>query len=150
VLVVGCGFVGLLWVQVLTQRGDDVFAVDPMVERVELARSLGAERLDGPVDAAVLCAHAGAGDALAALAPGGTLLVFAAGLDPVPVDLERVLRAELRIVGSCSAAPRHMLAAVNLLPSLKSPPTVVLPLERFDEGVDLYRRHEAVKVVFIP
>jgi hypothetical protein len=43
-----------------------------------------------------------------------------------------------------------MLAAVNLLPSLESPPTVVLPLERFDEGVDLYRRHEAVKVVFAP
>jgi L-iditol 2-dehydrogenase len=150
VLVVGCGFVGLLWVQVLAQRGDDVFAVDPMAERVELARSLGAERLDGLVDAAVLCAHAGVEDALAALTPGGTLLVFAAGFDPVLVDLERVLRAELRIVGSCSATPRHMLAAVNLLPSLKSPPTVVLSFERFDEGVDLYRKHEAVKVVFIP
>lgn len=150
VLVVGCGFVGLLWVQVLARRGDEVFAADPLVERVELAQSLGAEPLDGPVDAAVLCAHAGVEDALAALAPGGTLLVFAAGFDPVPVDLERVLRAELRIVGSCSATPRHMLAAVNLLPSLKSAPTVVLPLERFDEGVDLYRRHEAVKVVFTP
>ena len=43
-----------------------------------------------------------------------------------------------------------MLAAVNLLPSLKPPPTVVLPLERFDEGVDLYRSHEAVKIVFTP
>jgi L-iditol 2-dehydrogenase len=149
-LVLGCGFVGLLWVQVLARRGDEVFATDPVAERVELARSLGASTLDGPVDVAVLCAPAGIDDALAALAPGGTLLVFAAGFDPVPIDLERVLRAELRIVGSCSATPRHMLAAVNLLPSLKSPPTVVLPLERFDEGVDIYRRHEAVKVVFTP
>jgi L-iditol 2-dehydrogenase len=150
VLVVGCGFVGLLWVQVLARRGDDVFAVDPLAERVALARSLGAQRPDGSVDAAVLCAHAGIDEALAALAPGGTLLVFAAGFDPVPVDLERVLRGELRIVGSCSATPRHMLAAVNLLPSIEAPPTVVLPLERFDEGVDLYRRHEALKVVFTP
>jgi L-iditol 2-dehydrogenase len=150
VLVVGCGFVGLLWVQVLARRGDDVFVVDLLADRVALARSLGAQPLDGPVDAAVLCAHAGIDAALAALSPGGTLIVFAAGFDPVPVDLERVLRSELRIVGSCSATPPHMLAAVNLLPSLEPPPTVVLPLERFDEGVDLYRRHEAVKVVFAP
>src|SRR5687767_4785289 len=132
VLVVGCGFVGLLWVQVLARRGDEVSALDPLAERVALARSYGAQPLDGPVDAAVLCAHAGIDEALAALAPGGTLLVFAAGFDPVPVDLERVLRGELRIVGSCSATPRYMLAAVNLLPSLEPPPTVVLPLERFD------------------
>jgi L-iditol 2-dehydrogenase len=150
VLVVGCGFVGLLWVQVLARRGDEVFAADPVAERMELARSLGAQRLDGPVDAAALCAHAGVDDALAALAPGGTLLVFAAGLDPVPVDFERVLRSELRIIGSCSATPHHMLAAVNLLPTLEPPPTTVLPLERFDEGVELYRTHGAVKVVFTP
>jgi L-iditol 2-dehydrogenase len=150
VLVVGCGFVGLLWVQVLARRGDEVLAVDPLADRVALARALGANPPKGLVDAAVVCAHAGIDEALAALAPGGTLLVFAAGFDPVPVDLERVLRGELRIVGSCSATPRHMLAAVNLLPSLEPLPTVVLPLERFDEGVDLYRRHEAVKVVFTP
>jgi L-iditol 2-dehydrogenase len=150
VLVVGCGFVGLLWVQVLARRGDEVFAADPVAERMELARSFGAQKLDGRVDGAVLCAHAGVDDALAALAPGGTLLIFAAGLDPVPVDFERVLRSELRIVGSCSATPRHMLAAVNLLPTLEPPPTTVLPLERFDEGVELYRTHEAVKIVFTP
>jgi L-iditol 2-dehydrogenase len=150
VLVVGCGFVGLLWVQVLARQGDEVVAVDPVAERIDLARTFGAEPLDGQVDAAVLCAHAGTEEALAALAPGGTLLVFAAGFDPVPIDLERVLRGELHIVGSCSATPRHMLAAVNLLPTLEPPPTTVLPLERFDEGVDLYRRHEALKVVFTP
>ena len=150
VLVVGCGFVGLLWVQVLARRDDEVFAADPDAERLKLARKLGAKPLDGPVDAAVLCAHAGLDDALAALEPGGTMLVFAAGLEPVSVDLERVLRGELRIVGSCSATPRHMLAAVNLLPALDPLPTTVLPLERFDEGLDLYRNREAVKVVFTP
>ena len=150
VLVVGCGFVGLLWVQVLTRRGDEVFATDPLKQRVTLARELGASVADGPVDAAVLCAHAGLDDALAAVEPGGTVLVFAAGFDPVPVDLERVLRGELRIVGSCSATPRHMLAAVNLLPTLEPIPTTVLPLERFDEGLELYRDRQAVKVVFTP
>jgi L-iditol 2-dehydrogenase len=150
VLVVGCGFVGLLWVQVLVRRGDEVFATDPVEERVDIARKLGAQGADGPVEAAVLCAHAGLDDALAALEPGGTVVVFASGFDPVPVDLERVLRGELRIVGSCSATPRHMLAAVNLLPTLDPLPTTVLPLERFDEGLDLYRSRKAVKVVFTP
>jgi L-iditol 2-dehydrogenase len=150
VLVVGCGFVGLLWIQVLSRRGDEVFATDPLPERAELARKLGAKAQDGPVDAAVLSAHAGVEEALASLEPGGTLLVFAAGEEPVQVDLERVLRGELRIVGSCSATPRHMLAAVNLLPSLAPLPTTVLPLERFEDGLALYRKHEAVKVVFTP
>jgi threonine dehydrogenase-like Zn-dependent dehydrogenase len=150
VLVVGCGFVGLLWIQVLTRRGDEVFATDPVRERMTLARTLGAKEADGLVATAVLCAQAGLDDALAALEPGGTLLVFAAGFDPVPVDLERVLRSELRIVGSCSATPRHMLAAVNLLPSLEPLPTTVLPIERFDEGLGLYRKRETVKVVFTP
>jgi L-iditol 2-dehydrogenase len=150
VLVVGCGFVGLLWVQVLARRGDEVLATDPVKERVALARKLGASAAGGPVGAAVLCAHAGLDDAFAALEPGGTVLVFAAGFDSVPVDLERILRAELRIVGSCSATPRHMLAAVNLLPVLDPIPTTVLPLERFDEGLDLYRDRKAVKVVFTP
>lgn len=150
VLVVGCGFVGLLWIQVLARRGDEVFATDPVKERMALARKLGAKEADGLVDTAVLCAHAGLDEALAALEPGGTLLVFAAGFDPVPVDLERVLRGELRIVGSCSATPRHMLAAVNLLPSLEPLPTTVLPMERFGEGLELYRKRETVKVVFTP
>jgi L-iditol 2-dehydrogenase len=150
VLVVGCGFVGLLWVQVLTRRGEEVFVSDPVEERVALARKLGAKKADGAVDAAVLCAHSGLDDALTALEPGGTVLVFAAGFDPVPVDLERVLRGELRIVGSCSATPRHMLAAVNLLPELDPLPATVLPLERFADGLDLYRNRKAVKVVFTP
>jgi L-iditol 2-dehydrogenase len=150
VLVVGCGFVGLLWIQVLARRGDEVFATDPVAERIELAHKLGAKTRDGPIDAAVLCAQAGLDEALALLEPGGTLLVFAAGDEPVEVDLERVLRGELRIVGSCSATPRHMLAAVNLLPSLTPLPTTVLPLERFEDGLALYRKREAVKVVFTP
>ena len=49
VLVVGHGFVGRLFAEVLRRRGDDVFAVDANPERAGQAP-------DGPVDAAVLCA----------------------------------------------------------------------------------------------
>jgi hypothetical protein len=43
-----------------------------------------------------------------------------------------------------------MREAVALLPELEPVPTVALPLERFADGLGLYRSHEAVKVVFTP
>jgi len=151
VLVVGCGFAGLLFTQALVRRGDDVLASDPLAHRLELALGYGAQPADSePVDAAVLCAHAGLDGALAALEPGGTLLLFSWLVDPAAVDFEAVLRRELTLVGSCSATPAAMLDAIALLPELDPIPTVTLPLERFTAGLELYRSHEAVKVVFTP
>jgi L-iditol 2-dehydrogenase len=150
VLVVGCGFAGLLFVQALVRRGDDVYAADPLPHRLELALRYGAEPADGPVDAAVFCAHAGLDDALAALEPGGTLLVFSWLTDAAPVDFEAVLRRELTLVGSCSATPAAMCEALALLPELEPLPMVTLPLDRFEEGLGLYRSHEAIKVVYTP
>ena len=43
-----------------------------------------------------------------------------------------------------------MREAVRLLPGLELPEPTVLPLERFAEGLELYRRREALKVVFTP
>jgi L-iditol 2-dehydrogenase len=150
VLVVGCGFAGLLFVQALVRRGDSVQAADPLAERLALALSYGAKPAKSSVDAAVLCAHAGLDDALARLEPGGTLLVFSWLVESTAVDLEAVLRRELTIVGSCSATPAGMQAAVAMLPELDPIPTVTLPLDRFSEGLDAYRRHDAVKIVFTP
>ena len=141
VLVVGCGFVGRLFLEVLRRRGDEVFARD--VDRARLA----APEPDGPVDAAVLCAPAGAPEALAALAPGGTLVVFASGGE---IDLDGVYRRELHLVGSRSATPRHMREAAALLPELDVPQPTVLPLERFAHGLERYRLGDALKVVFTP
>ena len=140
VLVVGQGFVGRLFAAVLRHRGDEVFAIDARPERSGPAP-------DDPVGAAVVCAPGGAADAADLLEAGGTLLVFApAG----PLDLDAVYRRELHVIGSRSATPRHMEDAVRLLPELELPPATVLPLERFDEGLHLYRSGEALKVVFRP
>lgn len=137
VLVVGHGFVGRLFSAVLSRRGDEVFAIDSNPERAGRAP-------DGPVDAAVLCATAAPLDAVA---PGGTVLVFAgAG----PVDLDDVYRRELTLTGSRSSTPRHMQEAAALLPDLDLPRPIVLPLARFAEGLDLYRSGRALKVVFKP
>jgi L-iditol 2-dehydrogenase len=141
VLVVGCGFIGRLFVELLRLRGDAVFALEPREDR------RCAPEPDGPIDAAVLCAPAGGDAAIAALEPGGTLLVFAAG---GMIDLDLVYRRELTLQGARSATPRHMEEAAALLPKLSPPQPLVLPLERFAEGLERYRSGEALKVVFTP
>ena len=140
VLIVGHGFIGRLFSAALTWREDEVFAVDPDPRRA------GREP-DGPVNAAVVCAPGGIDAALQALEPGGMLLVFA---DGEPMPLEPVYRNELMVFGSRSATPRHMETAAALLPELDLPEPTVLPLDRFAEGLDLYRSGEALKVVFTP
>jgi threonine dehydrogenase-like Zn-dependent dehydrogenase len=151
VLVVGAGAIGQLWIQVLRRRGDDVVAVDPRTERLEQAHMLGAETADvDPVDAAVLTAHAGINDALQRLVPGGTLLVFAAPEGEVPTALDALYRKELHAVGSRSATPAYFRAAAELVPILVLPEVTTLSFDRFLEGVELYRRGDALKVVFTP
>ncbi len=140
VLVVGQGFIGRLFSAVLERRGDEVFAVDLDPERAGRAP-------DGPVDAAVLCATGGAAAAFDAVEPGGTVLVFA---DAGAIPAAPVYRRELTVVGSRSATLETMREAVALLPELELPEPAVLPLERFAEGLELYRRREALKVVFVP
>ena len=137
VLVVGHGFIGRLFGEVLRRRGDDVFAVDANRERAGRAP-------DGPVDAAVLCAPAAP---LESVVSGGTVLVFSPA---ATVDLDEVYRRELTLTGSRSATPRHMHKAAVVLAEIEVPAPTVLPLERFDEGLDLYRAGAALKVVFTP
>jgi L-iditol 2-dehydrogenase len=140
ILVVGYGFVGRLFAAVLERRGDEVFAVDADPRRAGRPH-------DGPVDTVVLAGPGGVDTALAALAPGGTLLVFAdAGAIPAGV----VYRRELTVLGSRSATRRAMEEAATLLPELELPAPTVLPLARFAEGLDLHRRRDALKVVFVP
>jgi L-iditol 2-dehydrogenase len=140
VLVVGQGFVGRLFAAVLERRGDDVFAVDTDPGRAD-------GQLDGPVDAAVLCAPGGAEVAIAAVEPGGTIVVFA---DAGSIPAGPVYRKELTLAGARSATVTSMSVAAELLPELDLPEPTVLPLERFREGLDLYLRRETLKVVFTP
>lgn len=140
VVIIGNGFVGRLFAAVLRRRGDEVFAVDTDPRRHESGPP-------GLVDAAVLCAPGGARSAVETVVPGGTVLVFA---DAGPLELDAVYRRELQVVGSRSATPDHLRAAVALLQELELPGPAVLPLDRFAEGLALYRSGDALKVVFAP
>ena len=134
----------------LRGRGDEVVVAEPDEERRAAGRALGAVDDGDPVGSAVVTAVAGINDALRRLDPGGTLLVFSAPEHDVPTSLDAIYRRELHVVGSRSATPAYFHAAVELLPALVLPEVTVLPLERFREGVDLYRSGAALKVVFTP
>ena len=140
VLVLGGGFVGRLFEVVLARRGDTVFVRD-----TDPARS-GPEP-PGPVGAVVVCAPGAGSDALEAVEPGGSILVFA---EAGELDTREIYRREITVTGSRSATRAHMEEAVALLPELDLPEPLVLPLERFDEGLAAYRNREALKVVFRP
>jgi len=140
VLVVGYGFVGQLFGLVLERRGDEVFAVDLDPRRAGRAP-------DGPVDAVVLSGGGGVATALEAIAPGGTVLVFA---DAGEIPAAAVYRWELTVAGARSATPAYMREALALLHDLDVAEPVVLPLDRFREGLELFRSRDALKVVFTP
>jgi threonine dehydrogenase-like Zn-dependent dehydrogenase len=140
ILIVGQGFVGRLFGEVLRRRGDEVFGIDTRPER-------NGTPPDVLVDVAVLCAPAGAMSAAKHVAPGGTILVFA---DAGPLDLDAVYRKELQVIGSRSGTPRHLREAVALLPRLDVPEPEVYPLERFAQGLERYRSGAALKVVLTP
>ena len=140
VLVLGGGFVGRLVEAVLAQRGDTVYVHD-----TDPTRS-GPEP-PGPVRSVVVCAPRAGRDALAAVEPGGSILVFA---ETGSLDTDDIYRREVTVTGSRSATRRHMQDAVALLPDLELPEALVLPLERFDDGVSAYRNRDALKVVFQP
>jgi L-iditol 2-dehydrogenase len=151
--VVGCGAVGLLALRVLARRGDDLCAVDIDARRLELARPHAEAGGAAELDYALVTAPDGIGEALAALRPGGTCLVFAARRAPVLVDLDLVYRRELVVRGSRSATPRYLRAAVDLLAEgleVADLATDVLPLDAFADGLARYRRREALKVVLRP
>jgi L-iditol 2-dehydrogenase len=140
VLVVGNGFIGRLFGAVMERRGDTVFAIDRHPHRAGVAP-------DGPVDAAVVCAPGGADTALAAVEPGGTVLLFA---DAGTLPAADLYRRELTVIGSRSATPRHMEEAVVLLPTLQLPEPTVVPFEQFNAAFALQREGRAIKVVLVP
>ena len=63
---------------------------------------------------------------------------------------DAVYRRELRVVGTRFATPRHMHDALARLGRLQVPEPVLLPLERFAEGLELFRARAALKVVLTP
>jgi L-iditol 2-dehydrogenase len=157
-LIVGAGASGLLHVAAARARGvADVRVAEPDSARRERAIAWGASEHDGsPVDVAVAATskRAAIADAAAALAIGGTLMVYAPSDEPLPLTGWDVFARELTVTSSWSAGPADMRAALALLQA-GAVPTDDLIGARYDlagtgEALAAQRSGAVLKAVVLP
>lgn len=171
VLVFGLGSIGLMLLQLLTLYRARVIGLDPLAERRERAKTLGAELTLDPsqsevleevrevtdgrgADAAILTAGGPRTfeGAIALVRDGGVLILFAS--DPsqptADFDIHRFFHRELTIVSSYSPSTIELQEALALLADrtvrVKDLITHRVPLDELERGMDLFRRKEALKV----
>ena len=159
-LVVGAGSNGLLAVAAAHARAvDAVWVREPRDDRRRAAEALGAaHHADEPVDVAfVTTANADAiAGAAAALAPGGTLCLYATTGPgtPLGLDTEGVFLRELTVCSSWSAGPADMRAAYELIArgriDVLALVTHRVGLDGTGRALELQRRGEALKAVVEP
>jgi L-iditol 2-dehydrogenase len=159
-LVVGAGVNGLLQIAAAHARGvEAVWVREPRPERLELAERWGAEHHGNElVDVAIVCTPKP--DAIAAaagaLAPGGTLCLYAppAPGAPLPLDGSDLFLRELAVTASYSAGPGDMRAALEVIAGHRIDPGPLvshrLPLDETAKALDLQRSATALKVVVEP
>lgn len=159
-LVVGTGASGLLAIAAAHARAiAAVWVREPRPERLERALALGAERHGNElVDVALVCTPAAAAIAAArtALAPGGTLCLYAPPAAGTPLDLDgfAIYRDEIDVCASYSAGPGDMRAALAMIACGAVDPasfvTHRLALADTAAALDLARSGAALKAVVVP
>ncbi|MFL6199394.1 MAG: zinc-binding dehydrogenase [Thermoanaerobaculia bacterium] len=173
--VVGGGSMGLLHLLVLkaVRPGLRVAVSDPLEERLELARELGAEAavppgyardavdaLSGGFGADVVFDTAGGAEALAAalgvVRPGGTVVLFAhaAENERAGFDLNAFFKSEGKLIATYSSSLAEQREVHRLMAGRRLDPSPLvthrLPLSRFEEAVDLARELRALKILLTP
>ncbi|MCZ6550898.1 MAG: alcohol dehydrogenase catalytic domain-containing protein [candidate division NC10 bacterium] len=171
VLLFGLGSIGLMLLQVLKLHQVRVICLDPLSERLEGAKVLGADLTLNPgqpelsqavrdvtegrgADAAILTAGGPQvfTRAIDLLRDGGVLLPFAS--DPssprVDLDIHQFFHRELSIVTSYSPSTIELQEALALLADrtvrVKDLVTHRVPLAELERGMHLFRNKEALKV----
>ncbi len=136
VLIYGAGPMGLLHAMLASARGARPFVVEPLEERREFARQLGAEVLEpsGSVADEVMSLTAGRGadvamlatpavqvaDAMKAMAPRGRVCVFSGfpkNNAAHPLDMNQLHYRELTLVGAYGCTSRSDREALRLIAS---------------------------------
>ncbi len=170
-IVVGLGSIGCLFLQLLARAGASVIGADQDAGRNEFVARFGVTA-GLPAQAVTLARQASDGrgadhvmitGGAAAVLPwavdaardGGAIHYFAGGPgDALPVALETLYHRELTLTTTYSSSPATLARAFWLIAAGKVDVdglvTHRLPLERLAEGVDLMRRHQALKVYVTP
>jgi L-iditol 2-dehydrogenase len=163
VLVVGLGVMGQLHVLAARTLGAIVFGTDFIDERRSLAERNGASTVE-PAEAhgvqadVVICGPGTAralGEALAAVRPGGTVVMFTP-LDPkdaLTLDADRFYFKDLRLVASYSCGPNDTREALGLIArgivSAEKIGVVTFPLDRVAEAYAALAESRIVKPVVV-
>jgi len=171
-LVAGLGPIGLMHLQVARAFGARVIASDPVPERLEKARQMGAEWVVNPettdlaefikdetdgwgVDAAVVTVGSArlVEQVVPLLAPGGRLNIFA-GIypkDQIHLDPNIIHYGEFVITGSADSTPANMHAALNMIESgqvnTEALISHLLPLEELAKGFEIVKNRQGLKVM---
>lgn len=170
-VVLGCGPVGLLFLQVFRASGaGSLIAADIAPFRLEFARRVGADLVVNPreqdlegvvrevtgIGADVVVDAVGAlmATALQLVRPGGTVILFGMNAQArAEIAQYDITRREIRVIGSYVGRHTFPLAIQMLERGVIRPEELVthrLPLDRFGEGLEYLRRGEAVKVMMVP
>jgi L-iditol 2-dehydrogenase len=164
VVVIGCGMIGLLTIQVLRARGcRAITAVDLDARRRELASGLGATTVTGDIADVRAADHAfevvghaeTVGAAIRSVRKGG-MVTLVGNLSPeVPVPLQVVVSREITLYGSCASSGEYP-EAIRLMASgeVNVGPLISAraPLHEGQQWFDrLHRADEGLmKVVLVP
>jgi len=145
VLILGSGPVGLILLQLAKLAGGRVFVTDPIRERLETARKLGAEFSSPPpgVDIALVAAAAPQAiqTALDCVRPAGRVVLFAQTRvgEMAPVDVGQIGKLEKELIGSYSASIDLQAEAADLVFSHKIQVAPLIthrfPLDRINEAI---------------
>jgi L-iditol 2-dehydrogenase len=159
-LVLGAGVNGLLHIAAAHLRAvDAVWVREPRPDRLAMAERWGAEHHGNElVDVAMVCTPSieAIEDAVDALAPGGTLCLYA---PPAPetagvLDGAALFLRELTVTASYSATRREMVAALELIGRGRIDPAALvshrLPLDAAGRALALQRSGDALKIVVTP
>ena len=173
--VLGGGGMGLLHLLVLKALAPDsrVLLVEPLAERRQAARRLGADAAVAPPAAAAAAREISGGlgvdavfDTVGGAAPleaalglcreGGAVVLFghARPGERAGFELNRLFKHEVRLLGTYSGGPSEQRAVFDLLCSGRLDPAPLvthrLPLSHFAEAVALATGRAALKIVLVP
>lgn len=149
VLILGAGSVGLILLQLARLEGATVFMHDPIRERLEIAKRLGA--IETPATAAPLvdvslvaaASPKAVTQALQALRPAGRVVLFAQTRlgEELPIDLGQIGKLEKDLVGSYSASVDLQEEAAQLVFSrtLQVKPLIShrFPLDQIEQALQI-------------